>query len=182
MSARAWSLGSTVFFEAQLLFMHEGPHRSIVHLQPTFGELGHEPAQGEVGMRDAFPQPVDMRTLQNARLMTAHLSRRDAARRPKSLRPFHHAGRADAQRCCHWKTMTFLAALRHDRIDAPWVFDGPINAESFRLYVEEVLVAALKPGDIVVLDNLGSHKGKTIRDVIRAAGARRFFLPAYSPA
>jgi transposase len=54
--------------------------------------------------------------------------------------------------------MTFRAALRHDRID------GPINAESFRLYVEEVLVAALKPGDIVVLDNLGSHKGKTIRD------------------
>jgi transposase len=81
----------------------------------------------------------------------------------------------------HWKTMTFLAALRHDRIDAPWVFDGPINAESFRLYVEEVLVAALKPGDIVVLDNLGSHKGKTIRDVIRAAGARLFFLPPYSP-
>src|ERR1700716_4634296 len=77
--------------------------------------------------------------------------------------------------------MTFLAALRHDRIDAPWVFDGPINAESFRLYVEEVLVAALKPGDIVVLDNLGSHKGKTIRDVIRAAGARLFFLPPYSP-
>ena len=81
----------------------------------------------------------------------------------------------------HWKTMTFLAALRHDRIDAPWVFDGPINAESFRLYVEEVLVAALKPGDIVVLDNLGSHKGKTISDVIRAAGARLFFLPPYSP-
>src|ERR1700688_1140544 len=81
----------------------------------------------------------------------------------------------------HWKTMTFLAALRHDRIDAPWVFDGPINAESFRLYVEEVLVAALKPGDIVVLDTLGSHKGKTIRYVIRAAGARLFFLPPYSP-
>src|ERR1700731_3897718 len=85
MSARSCSLGSTVFFEAQLLFMHEGPHRSIVHLQPTFGELGHEPAQGEVGVRDAFPQPVGMRTLQNAWLMTAHLSRRDAARRPKSL-------------------------------------------------------------------------------------------------
>src|SRR6202022_752243 len=94
MSARSCSLGSTVFFEAQLLFMHEGPHRSIVHLPPTFGELGHEPAQGEVGVRDAFPQPVGMRTLQNARLMTAHLSRRDAARRSKSLRPFHHAGRA----------------------------------------------------------------------------------------
>src|SRR3979411_2760249 len=78
--------------------------------------------------------------------------------------------------------MTFLAALRHDRIDAPWVFDGPINAESFRLYVEEVLVAALKLGDIVVLDNLGSHKGKTIRDVIRVAGARLFFLPHYPPA
>ncbi|MDB5633409.1 MAG: transposase IS630-like protein, partial [Tardiphaga sp.] len=59
----------------------------------------------------------------------------------------------------HWKTMTFLAALRHDRIAAPWVFDGPINAESFLVYVEQVLVPTLHPGDIVVMDNLGSHKG-----------------------
>ena len=77
--------------------------------------------------------------------------------------------------------MTFLAALRCDRIDAPWVLDGPINGESFRVYVEHVLVPALAQGDIVVMDNLGSHKGKAIRRAIRAAGARLFFLPPYSP-
>ena len=58
----------------------------------------------------------------------------------------------------HWKTMTFLAALRHDRVEAPWLLDGPIDGESFRLYVERVLVPTLRPGDIVVMDNLGSHK------------------------
>jgi transposase len=81
----------------------------------------------------------------------------------------------------HWKTMTFLAALRHDRIDAPWVLDGPINGEAFRLYVETQLVPTLKPGDVVVLDNLGSHKGKAVRKAIRAVGARIIFLPPYSP-
>ena len=75
----------------------------------------------------------------------------------------------------HWKTMTFLSALRHDRVDAPWLIDGPINGERFRLYVEAVLVPTLKPGDIVVMDNLGSHKGKAVRRAIRAAGARLFF-------
>jgi putative transposase len=80
-----------------------------------------------------------------------------------------------------WKTMTFLAALRHDRVDAPWLFDGPINGESFRVYVEKVLVPSLRPGDIVILDNLGSHRGKAVRRAIRAAGARLFFLPKYSP-
>ena len=80
-----------------------------------------------------------------------------------------------------WKTMTFLAALRHDRIDAPWFLDGPINGESFRTYVEKVLVPTLKPGDIVIIDNLGSHKGKAVRRAIRAAGAKLFFLPKYSP-
>jgi transposase len=81
----------------------------------------------------------------------------------------------------HWKTMTFLAALRHDSITAPFVLDGPINGESFAIYVEQVLVPTLKPGDIVVLDNLGSHKGRAVRRTIRAAGARLFFLPPYSP-
>ena len=81
----------------------------------------------------------------------------------------------------HWKTMTFLAALRRDRVDAPWLFDGPINGESFRLYVEKVLVPTLRPGDIVIMDNLGSHKGKAVRRAIRAAGAHLFFLPKYSP-
>jgi putative transposase len=81
----------------------------------------------------------------------------------------------------HWKTTTFLAALRHDRIAAPWLLDGPIDGESFRTYVEKVLVPTLEPGDIVVMDNLGSHKSKAVRQLIRAAGARLFFLPKYSP-
>jgi transposase len=80
-----------------------------------------------------------------------------------------------------WTTMTFLAALRQDRVDAPWLLDGPINGDSFRLYVEKVLVPTLAPGDIVILDNLGSHRGKAVRRAIRAAGARLFFLPKYSP-
>jgi putative transposase len=80
-----------------------------------------------------------------------------------------------------WKTMTFLAALRHDRVDAPWLLDGPINGESFRLYVETVLVPTLGPGDIVIADNLGSHRGRAVRRAIRAAGARLLFLPKYSP-
>ena len=77
--------------------------------------------------------------------------------------------------------MTFLAALRHDRIDAPWVVDGPINGELFRLYVEKVLVPTPKRGDIVILANLGSHKSKAVRAALRAAGARLFFLPPHSP-
>jgi transposase len=81
----------------------------------------------------------------------------------------------------HWKTMTFLAALRHDRIDAPWVIDGPINGELFRLYVTEILVPTLEPDEIVILDNLGSHKGRAVRSAIRAAGAHILFLPPYSP-
>jgi transposase len=83
--------------------------------------------------------------------------------------------------CGHWKTMTFLAALRHDRIDAPWVVDGPINGELFELYVETVLVPTLTRGDVVILDNLRSHKGPRVRRAIRAAGAKLFFLPPYSP-
>lgn len=81
----------------------------------------------------------------------------------------------------HWKTMTFLAALRHDRIDAPWLIDGPINGERFQVYVEKVLVPTLRPGDIVIMDNLGSHRGKAVRRAIRSAGAKLFLLPKYSP-
>jgi len=80
-----------------------------------------------------------------------------------------------------WRTLTFLAALRHDRLDAPCVIDGPINGASFLAYVEQVLVPTLAPGDIVIIDNLGSHKGKAVRKAIRAAGAKLFFLPPYSP-
>ena len=77
--------------------------------------------------------------------------------------------------------MTFLAALRHDRLTAPWLIDGPIDGQSFLQYVQEVLVPTLKPGDIVIFDNLGSHKSKAVRNAIRAAGAKLFFLPKYSP-
>lgn len=81
----------------------------------------------------------------------------------------------------HWKTLTFLAALRHDRIDAPCVLDGPINGQTFTAYVEQFLVPTLAPGDIVIMDNLGSHKGVAVRQAIRAVGARLIFLPPYSP-
>jgi transposase len=81
----------------------------------------------------------------------------------------------------HWKTLTFLAALRHDRIDAPCVLDGPVNGSRFLAYVEQVLVPTLAPGDVVILDNLGSHKGDAVRRAIRKAGAHLLFLPPYSP-
>ena len=80
-----------------------------------------------------------------------------------------------------WETATFLAALRHDRIEAPWLLEGPIDGERFTVYVEKVLCPTLRPGDIVIMDNLGSHQGKIVRNLIRAAGARLFFLPKYWP-
>lgn len=81
----------------------------------------------------------------------------------------------------HWRTLTFLGALRCDQLTAPCVFDGPINGQCFRAYVEQQLVPTLKPGDIVIMDNLGSHKSAVLRQIIRAAGARLWFLPPYSP-
>ena len=77
--------------------------------------------------------------------------------------------------------MTFLAALRYDRIAVPCVFDGPINGQSFLAYVRQFLIPTLKPGDVVVMDNLGSHKGRAVRAALRAVGAKLFFLPPYSP-
>jgi transposase len=80
-----------------------------------------------------------------------------------------------------WRTLTFLAALRCAGLAAPCVIDGPINGASFRAYVEQVLAPILAPGDIVVMDNLGSHKSHAVRAAIRATKAKLFFLPAYSP-
>lgn len=91
----------------------------------------------------------------------------------KRLRGFAPHGR--------WRTLTFVGALRCDQFTAPCVFDGPINGECFRAYVEQVLVPTLAPGDVVVMDNLGSHKSTAVRDAVRAAGARLRFLPKYSP-
>lgn len=81
----------------------------------------------------------------------------------------------------HWNTTTFIGGLRLTGIDAPMVIDGPINGEIFLAYVEQVLVPALRQGDIVIMDNLGSHKGQAVRDAIEAAGAGLRFLPPYSP-
>ena len=81
----------------------------------------------------------------------------------------------------HWKTSTFIAGLRQDGLVAPCVFDGAINGELFLAYVEQVLVPTLQPGDIVVMDNLGSHKVAGVRRAIEAAGADLLYLPPYSP-
>lgn len=71
--------------------------------------------------------------------------------------------------------------MRHDRITVPFLLDGPINAKAFLIYVARVLAATLNPGDVVIVDNLGSHKSKAARNAIRSVGAHRIFLPAYSP-
>ena len=81
----------------------------------------------------------------------------------------------------HWKTTTFVAGLRHDRIDAPCLIDGTMNGELFLTYVEQFLAPTLSPGDIVVMDNLPAHKVKGIDDAIAARGAELRYLPPYSP-
>jgi transposase len=83
--------------------------------------------------------------------------------------------------CSHWQTHTVVAGLHLDGLMAPAVFDGPIDSSTFRAYVEQVLVPALRPGDVVVLDNLAVHKQPEIRAAIEAAGAHLRFLPPYSP-
>ncbi len=81
----------------------------------------------------------------------------------------------------HWKTTTFTAALRHDGITAPLTLDGPMNGESFRAYIEQFLVPTLKKNDIVIMDNLPSHKVTGIREAIEKAGSKLIYLPPYSP-
>jgi len=83
--------------------------------------------------------------------------------------------------CSHWEAQTVIAALRVDRVTAPAVFDGPIDAVSFQAYVEQVLVPTLHRGDVVVLDNLAVHKHPAVRTAIEAVGAQIRFLPPYSP-
>lgn len=81
----------------------------------------------------------------------------------------------------HWKTLTFVGVLRLDGLTAPCVIDGPLDGARFLAYVEQCLVPILKPGDMVVLDNLTSHKNKAVPTAIRKAGATRLLLPHYSP-
>jgi transposase len=83
--------------------------------------------------------------------------------------------------CGHWETHTVVAALRTTELSATAVFDGPIDGLSFRAYVEQILVPMLRPGDVVVLDNLAVHKQPEVRAAIEQAGAQLRFLPPYSP-
>ena len=91
------------------------------------------------------------------------------------------------ERCCdsapfgHWKTMTFIAGLRLSGLTAPWLLDGPMDGDAFRVYVRQVLAPTLKRGDVVVLDNLPAHKVTGIREAITARRAQIFYLPPYSP-
>jgi transposase len=88
---------------------------------------------------------------------------------------------SDHTPCSHWQTHTIVAALRPTELTATAVFDGPIDTRTFRAYVEQVLVPTLRPGDVVVLDNLGAHKDPAVQAAIEAVGARLRFLPPYSP-
>jgi transposase len=81
----------------------------------------------------------------------------------------------------HWKTMTFIAGLRLTGMTAPWVLDGPMDGDAFRAYAEHVLAPTLRPGDVVVLDNLPAHKVAGIRETIARRRAQIFYLPPYSP-
>jgi transposase len=81
----------------------------------------------------------------------------------------------------HWKTTTFVGALRISGLTAPMVLDGPINGVWFQAYVDQVLAPTLSPGDVVIMDNLGSHKGAGVRAAIEATGAKLLYLPPYSP-
>jgi transposase len=106
--------------------------------------------------------------------VTTDLLRR-YARSPRGLRTSDHTP------CSHWQTHTVVAALRPTEMTATAVFDGPIDTDTFRAYVEQVLVPTLRRGDVVVLDNLAVHKQPEIRQAIEQAGARLRFLPPYSP-
>ncbi len=77
--------------------------------------------------------------------------------------------------------MTFIAGLRHDRIDAPWVLDGAINGDAFCVWLEECLLKTLKPKDLVIMDNLSSHKVKRVKEILASADAKPLYLPPYSP-
>ena len=106
--------------------------------------------------------------------MTTDLLRR-YGRSPRGTRLHDHTP------CSHWQTQTVIAALRLEGLGAPAVFDGPIDNPSFLAYVEQVLVPTLRPGDVVVLDNLVVHKQPAVRTAIEQAGASIRFLPPYSP-
>jgi len=81
----------------------------------------------------------------------------------------------------HWQTSTFIAALRHDRMDAPFLVEGPMDSEAFTAYLEHVLCPELRPGDTLILDNLSTHKVSSVSGLLSARGAQVRYLPPYSP-
>lgn len=147
----------------------EDPHRTDDSLCGGAARLGSCPSQGSRHCLD----PRRLVFIDETWIKTNMAPLRGWGSKGKRLRSFAPHG--------HWRTLTFLGALRCDRPTAPCVFDGPINGECFRAYVEQQLLPVLKPGDIVVMDNLGSHKSVAIRQMIRNAGARLWYLPPYSP-
>ena len=100
-------------------------------------------------------------------------------------RRYGRAKRAERCRCAvpqgHWSTATFLAALRHDRLTAPRLLDGPMDGDMFLAYVRKILAPELRPGDLVICDNLSSHKVSGVREAVEECGASLLYLPAYSP-
>ena len=106
--------------------------------------------------------------------ITTNLLRR-YGRAPRGARVHDHAP------CGRWQTSTFLAAVRVTGLTAPGVFDGAIDGESFRAYIDQILVPTLHPGDIVIADNLGAHKVAGIQRALQAAGATLWYVPPYSP-
>lgn len=103
----------------------------------------------------------------------------------KMTRFYGRAARGERCRCAvphgHWKTSTLVVALRHDRLCAPCLLDGPMNGPAFLAYVQQFLAPELGPGDIVICDNLASHKVSGVAQAIEERGARLMYLPAYSP-
>lgn len=81
----------------------------------------------------------------------------------------------------HWKTATFIAALRYDSITAPLLLDAPMNGKRFLTYIQKILLPELRPTDIVICDNLASHKVQGVKEAIESAGAKLLYLPPYSP-
>ena len=81
----------------------------------------------------------------------------------------------------HWQTATFIAALRHDRLSAPWLIDGPMDGPTFLTYIQQVLCPELQDGDLVICDNLSCHKVQGVAEAIAACNAQLCYLPAYSP-
>ena len=108
----------------------------------------------------------------------------ETAASTKMARRHGRAPRGQRLRCSvphgHWKTTTFVGALRLSGMTAPMVLDGPVNGAWFLAYVQQVLAPTLKPGDTVIMDNLAAHKSTPVRDTVEAVGARLLFLPPYS--